>query len=138
MPLLVLSGRGGRSKVLPFVSVAGTASERSLPSGTKKKDSNGRKKNRSTNGTIKNRIKTPYFVKRLVNRSICDKIVERFMTIKKKIEIIDKLSKKLETWQIKDLKPYDRKSRTHLEEQVIQIAESIKKFGFTNPMFLDS
>ncbi len=37
----------------------------------------------------------------------------------------------------KDLIPYARNSRTHSEEQVIQIASSIKEFGFTNPVLID-
>jgi len=36
-----------------------------------------------------------------------------------------------------DLIPYARNSRTHSEEQVIQIASSIKEFGFTNPILTD-
>jgi ParB-like chromosome segregation protein Spo0J len=36
-----------------------------------------------------------------------------------------------------DLVPYARNSRTHSEEQVAQIAASIKEFGFTNPVLID-
>ena len=36
-----------------------------------------------------------------------------------------------------ELIPYARNSRTHSEEQVTQIAASIKEFGFTNPVLLD-
>jgi DNA modification methylase len=36
-----------------------------------------------------------------------------------------------------DLIPYARNSRTHSEEQVGQIAASIKEFGFTNPVLVD-
>jgi DNA modification methylase len=36
-----------------------------------------------------------------------------------------------------DLIPYARNSRTHSEEQVNQIAASIKEFGFTNPIIID-
>lgn len=35
-----------------------------------------------------------------------------------------------------DLIPYARNSRTHPEQQVAQIAASIKEFGFTNPILL--
>ncbi len=38
---------------------------------------------------------------------------------------------------IKDLSPYTNNSRTHSEEQVSQIAASIKEFGFTNPILTD-
>jgi len=37
----------------------------------------------------------------------------------------------------KDLIPYARNSRTHSDEQVNQIAASIKEFGFTNPVIID-
>lgn len=37
-----------------------------------------------------------------------------------------------------DLIPYARNSRTHDEKQVTQIASSIKEFGFTNPVLVDS
>ena len=36
-----------------------------------------------------------------------------------------------------ELIPYVRNSRTHSEEQVTQIAASIKEFGFTNPVLVD-
>jgi len=38
---------------------------------------------------------------------------------------------------IADLIPYARNSRTHSDEQVGQIAASIKEFGFTNPVLID-
>lgn len=41
------------------------------------------------------------------------------------------------TVKIKDLIPYARNSRTHSEEQVTQIASSIREFGFTNPVIID-
>lgn len=37
-----------------------------------------------------------------------------------------------------DLIPYARNSRTHSEQQVSQIAASIKEFGFTNPVLIDN
>jgi DNA modification methylase len=36
-----------------------------------------------------------------------------------------------------DLKPCERNARTHSRKQIRQIAESIKTFGFTNPVLLD-
>lgn len=39
---------------------------------------------------------------------------------------------------VDSLIPYVRNSRTHSEEQVAQIAASIKEFGFTNPVLVDS
>lgn len=38
----------------------------------------------------------------------------------------------------KDLIPYARNSRSHSDEQVLQIASSIKEFGFTNPVLIDN
>ena len=37
-----------------------------------------------------------------------------------------------------DLIPYSRNSRTHSDEQVAQIAGSIREFGFTNPVLIDA
>ena len=36
-----------------------------------------------------------------------------------------------------DLVPYAKNSRTHSEKQVQQIAQSIREFGFTNPILVD-
>jgi len=38
---------------------------------------------------------------------------------------------------VDDLIPYARNSRTHSEEQVLQIASSIREFGFNNPVLID-
>lgn len=38
---------------------------------------------------------------------------------------------------IDNLIPYVNNSRTHSDEQVMQIASSIKEFGFTNPILID-
>lgn len=39
--------------------------------------------------------------------------------------------------QIKDLKPYKKNAKKHSKEQVEQIANSIKEFGFTQPVIID-
>ena len=44
---------------------------------------------------------------------------------------------KIEYKKIKDLIPYVNNTRTHSENQVMQIASSIKEFGWTNPILLD-
>ena len=44
---------------------------------------------------------------------------------------------KIEYRNTKDLIPYVNNSRTHTDEQVLQIASSIKEFGFTNPILVD-
>jgi hypothetical protein len=38
---------------------------------------------------------------------------------------------------VEELIPYARKARTHSDEQVAQIAGSIREFGFTNPVLID-
>jgi site-specific DNA-methyltransferase (adenine-specific) len=43
----------------------------------------------------------------------------------------------IKTVSVADLIPYARNSRTHSEEQVTQIAASIKEFGFLNPVIID-
>lgn len=44
---------------------------------------------------------------------------------------------RIEYRSLDSLIPYARNPRTHSEEQVAQIAVSIKEFGFTNPILLD-
>ena len=44
----------------------------------------------------------------------------------------------LETVAIDRLIPYARNSRTHSDEQVAQVAASIREFGFTNPVLIDA
>jgi len=39
--------------------------------------------------------------------------------------------------QVADLIPYAMNSRTHSDEQVAQLAASIREFGFTNPVLID-
>ena len=38
---------------------------------------------------------------------------------------------------IDDLRPYPRNARTHSKKQIRQIADSIERFGFTNPVLID-
>ena len=40
--------------------------------------------------------------------------------------------------KVSDLIPYANNSRTHSDEQVLQIASSIKEFGFLNPVIIDA
>ena len=35
------------------------------------------------------------------------------------------------------LKPYAGNARTHSKKQILQIAQSIERFGFTNPVLID-
>lgn len=45
---------------------------------------------------------------------------------------------KIEQIKTAALTPYARNSRTHSEEQVAQVAASIREFGFTNPVLIDA
>jgi len=44
---------------------------------------------------------------------------------------------KVEKWAIDKLIPYARNARTHSDEQVAQIAASIKEWGWTTPVLVD-
>ena len=46
-------------------------------------------------------------------------------------------SKSTEYIALNDLKPWARNARTHSKKQVRQIADSIRAFGFTNPVLID-
>jgi DNA modification methylase len=46
-------------------------------------------------------------------------------------------NRKLEWRSVSSLIPYARNSRTHSDEQIAQIAASIKEFGWTNPILID-
>ncbi len=48
------------------------------------------------------------------------------------------MTPQIESVNIADLIPYARNSRTHSDEQVAQIAASIREFGFTNPVLIDA
>lgn len=45
---------------------------------------------------------------------------------------------KIEQIPVEKLIPYAKNSRTHSDEQVLQIIASIREFGFTNPILIDS
>src|SRR5438445_9784180 len=44
---------------------------------------------------------------------------------------------KIEFTLVNDLRPYPNNARTHSKKQIRQIATSIKKFGFCNPVLID-
>lgn len=46
-------------------------------------------------------------------------------------------AKQVEWLELNSLIPYAKNSRTHSEAQVVQIAGSIKEFGFNNPVLID-
>jgi len=45
---------------------------------------------------------------------------------------------KIESIKLDKLIPYARNSRTQSDQQVAQVAASIREFGFTNPVLIDS
>lgn len=47
------------------------------------------------------------------------------------------MAKRLEMWPLERLRPYERNARTHSDEQLRQIAASIREFGFTAPILVD-
>lgn len=54
------------------------------------------------------------------------------MTFEKMTEL------KIEHLQLTELKPWEKIARTHSKKQIKQIAESIKTFGFNNPVLIDA
>src|ERR1700693_5415551 len=44
----------------------------------------------------------------------------------------------LEAIPLDQLNPWPRNARTHSRKQIRQIAESIRRFGFTNPVLIDA
>lgn len=46
-------------------------------------------------------------------------------------------SRAIEFWPIEKVKPYDNNVKIHGEEQIRKIAESIKRFGFDQPIVVD-
>lgn len=48
------------------------------------------------------------------------------------------IAQQIELWRIDKLIPYDRNARTHSPEQISQVAASIQRFGFTNPILVTS
>jgi len=51
--------------------------------------------------------------------------------------MIDNGKLRIEYRNVADLVPYVRNTRTHSEEQIADVAASIKEFGFTNPILVD-
>lgn len=48
------------------------------------------------------------------------------------------MAERIELWPVHRLQPYAKNARTHSDEQVDQIAASMREFGFTNPILVDS
>ena len=42
----------------------------------------------------------------------------------------------IEAMSVGNLRPYARNARTHSKKQIKQIARSIERFGFTNPVLI--
>ena len=43
----------------------------------------------------------------------------------------------LQYLNVDELQPYEKNSRVHNNEQIVQLAKSIQEFGFTNPIIID-
>jgi len=54
------------------------------------------------------------------------------------IHSIAAMAERIELWPVDRLQPYAKNARTHSDDQVDQIAASIREFGFTNPILVDS
>ena len=52
-------------------------------------------------------------------------------------EVIAMADPKIEMMSPAALRPYAKNARTHSRKQVKQIAQSIRTFGFTNPVLID-
>ncbi|MEW5729880.1 MAG: site-specific DNA-methyltransferase [Pseudomonadota bacterium] len=53
------------------------------------------------------------------------------------VDAVENGARKLEHWPILRLVPYARNARTHSDSQVAEIAASIGRFGFNNPVLVD-
>ena len=53
------------------------------------------------------------------------------------LDVIERLkSMQIEIWPVNRLIPYARNARTHSDEQVAQVAASMRQFGWTNPILV--
>lgn len=59
------------------------------------------------------------------------------MSKNEKRKIMPKNTQEIINRAVADLRPYPRNARTHSKKQVRQIADSINRFGFTNPVLID-
>lgn len=50
---------------------------------------------------------------------------------------LERIASKISMVDVRDLQPYAKNARTHSPAQVEEIAESIKTFGFNNPILID-
>src|SRR5436189_1908155 len=48
------------------------------------------------------------------------------------------ISTTIQHWPVEQLTPYAQTARIHSDEQIEQIARSIREFGFTNPILVDT
>lgn len=53
-------------------------------------------------------------------------------------EICAEMASRIERWAIERLIPYERNARTHSPQQIRKIADSIREFGFNNPILVDA
>lgn len=53
-------------------------------------------------------------------------------------ELSPRMAQRIELWPVDRLRPYERNARTHGAEQLEQLQASIRQFGFTAPILVDS
>src|SRR5687767_4220006 len=48
------------------------------------------------------------------------------------------LPRRFEHWHVDRLRPYDKNPRTHSPAQIAKLVASLREYGFTNPILVDS
>ena len=71
-------------------------------------------------------------------RTISELAADRAPKLEEGRVILHAGARHIEQWPIDKLIPYGRNPRTHSEAQVAQIADSIRAFGFNNPILVDT
>jgi DNA modification methylase len=57
--------------------------------------------------------------------------------MRRAVQKIGNIDMQIEMLAVRALRPYPRNARTHSKKQIRQIASSIQRFGFTNPILVD-
>jgi ParB-like nuclease domain len=63
-------------------------------------------------------------------------ILERFLFLQFLVASMQQFNPAIEHISVRSLKPYPRNARRHSRAQIKQIAASIKRFGFNNPVLI--
>jgi hypothetical protein len=62
---------------------------------------------------------------------------DKFVSLAKSCSALDVTDRRIEMVPVNRLTPYKGNARTHSKKQIRQIADSIKRFGFLNPVLID-